>query len=1135
MPDVTALATTLRQGGFQYTGYLVTPPRTIVLEGTITATATYPALQVTYTTTAGSSSNVTQDMTVVFTSSTGVLKAVLRVASGQSITSTVLPINEFSRSLYEVTIGDKLKVYQEYRIWDRLVSATSELRKDSRIAYTDQLANPVPVCNSGGPYAGFGTSVSFEGDLSFTTDPDSSGTLTHAWDFIDGTPSTSTSANPSNIVFPVGFRMVKHTVTDASNSKSAVQYVEVWVVDKTTYPPLRVQMDNLNDPRENATRISFKLPYGSEGDIATLPDGAPIVYFERETRKGVEGSYGSNIANRSHVKFSGYLVRDSISIDAQSNEVTFEAVNALGILEDTPSLPQLNVSTATPAKWSEVRGLSTKEILWYLSYWGATNQTSWDFSWTDGLDLDYARVAVQGQTIAEQLRDIANSINVMVTCDALGRIQFIRDPDFLDLDERAARTISYNFTTADIIKIDWAREHRGTTKFVRGEGITPTNQPVFSNAPGAAPASLGTGSETLTKQIVANQNDCNKRTVRKWAQLNGLYKGRFVPKDVRMTVPDGYDVIQAGNGEFVTLALPASTNTRGISFEDTELWTVASKDITYDIELGGKAIVYTLNHETYMAHSNENTYIPPQQADNGLPSAPPIVIDFPSTGTIPGTDIGVSPVPPPGSPTSPSTATMAAFSDDNTASFTADFSTPESSGGPDWTSTAPLDLTGLSGWGGGTLITFAVDDYSPSYLGTGDEVNGVILTDECVQRIEDIFGTPTLGTANVFADASDMATLAMDRSTEGFGIAARYVPGDGVYAVVTDDGGATWTETLVTAFENTDAGGIAPGVFISPHTAGKAYIAVWTVTGDNSTAEASLYKTTNSGASWSHLTTPDVDSGVDVSSFIEVAFDNAPANVIYHRRKDGDGLHLIRNKNGTEADITPAVDDLSYVPIGQRLHELAIPDDDFNSAVMIGATGAALLAGGWDIGSSIGGGGTIIDRTANTITVSSTNVGGPRQSMELNSPNISTCAAVTYEVLSGSYTDFVDWIDCGVARTIPNIHFGFISGQCANAVLAYTDVTGPFTIRFTFSPCSGDGTIDYAAVISHNVYDETPTWAMIDHAEDFPYREVFALGGGKYLLLGVNGAIGYSNGSGAVDSRKGDIATTGRICGTAGR
>ena len=1138
MPNLTSIASTLRSGGFSFTGFLATIPRTVVLEGTVSAVPSYPALQISYTLDDGSTSDVTQDMTVEFFSSTGVFKSSLRIASGQSVTSVVLPVNEFSAGVYDVAAGDTFKVYDEYRIKDRLVSATAALNKDSRIALTDQLSNQAPVCNSGGPYAGENTSVSFAGDTSFTIDPDSAGTVTHAWDFIDATPPTSTNANPSSIVFPVGFRHVKHTATDASNSKSTVQYVPTWVFDKSTYQPLQVQVDNLNEQIETG-RLTFKLPFGNEGSLANLPDGSPVVYFEKEMRHDVEGSYGSNVANRSHIKFSGYLVRDSISIDADNSEVTFEAVGVMDILAQTPALPQLMVSATSPAKWSEIRGLSTKDMLWYLSYFGATLQTAWDFVWSDAPDLIYERVAVEGATIAEQLRDIANGLNVQATCDPLGRIQFIRDPHYLTEVQRAARTKVYDFTTADIIKIDITREHQGSAKSIRGEGITPTNAPVFSNAPGDAPASFGIGSETLAKQIVNSQDDLNTRTGYHFARVNSLYAGRFVPKGVRLTVPDGYDIIQPSNREFVTIALPAGTNTRGVSFASTERWTVEAKDITYDPELGTKEITYTLDHETIGVAGV--TYIPPQEGQNGLDEFPPLDFDFPDLGFDPGTGLGVDPGTPAPTPETPAAKNMAVGCSDNKLYLTADFDTPEGSGGPTY---APLDLTGLAGWGGGDLIQFEVDAYSPAYLGTGDEVNGYLLTDEMCQRIEDIFGTPTLGTANVFADASTSATMQASRGVEGFVVVARWVVGDGVYAVFTDDSGTTWNEDLLSADENTDAGGIAPGVFVDPHTDGKAYVSVWTATGDNDTAEASIYRTTNYGTTWALLASPTIDSGVDVSALIAVPFNNTAATRIIHRRKDGTGLHLIRNYAGTEVDITPEIATFPFVPVGEFLHELASPFDAPNTLVGVVVAGLISTVDSW----AVIYGGTELSRGIETVGVYT---GKPYIEVEaeydalefggygfiIESGGAGNCSIVQgYAIVSGSLTGFALWVLCGESLPAygdPFPHFG-VGGTGVDLRAFGLNSSVTFAARVYFDVPIAEPI--YSLVITKNVQVATPTWDTIATGDDvtMPYREVYALGAGRYLVTGVDGAIGVADDT-DVDSRMGNISTSGRICGTAAK
>lgn len=1132
MPSLSSQSTTFRRGGYTYTGYISTPPLTVVLAGTVTAVPTYPALAIAYSLDSGSAGAALPDLTVNFYSSGGTKKATLRIATGATVTSTSLKVNEFSQGVYDVAIGDTFEVIQAWSIWDRLVAATSTLDKDSRIAYTDQNENQNPVANSGGVSAGFGTTRAFYGDTSFTIDPDSSGTLAHLWDYIDGSGTTNV-ANPSGVTFPVGFRDVKHTVTDSSNSKSTIQYVQTFVHDNDTYPPLAVQMDSLSGTVDSGWRCSFKLPVGSESDISTLPDGAMIVYWEVERYNNTEASYGSNVTGKSNVKFVGYLISESIHIDPDQNEVTFEAVSPLAILEQTPSLPQLMVSNNTPSKWSEVKGLSTKKMFAYLSYWHSSLQDVFDFVWNDGLDISYERVAVEGQTLAEQLRDIANSLNLQVTCDRLGRILFTRDPVFLTTVQRSSRTKTYDLTTADAMAIDITRQHRGNAKTVRGEGITSNNDPIFSNSPGDAPASFGIASDTLAKQIVNSINELLDRTEKYFAKINGLYNGQFVPKGTRVKLPDGYDVFDPAYREFVTLTLPANTNKRGIVFTTATKWTVEAVDISYDLDAGSKDITITIDHET--DGDGAVVYTPPQEGENGLPDLPDVTVDFPSMGFDPGTGLGIDPGATTPAPVSPATKTMSAFLSDNTMRLTANFNHPEGSGGPTWDST---DLTALSGWGSGNLIAFEVDPYSPAYVGTGDEVNGVFITDECAQRIEDIFGTPTLGTAFTFTDTTEARTMALDRNVEGFGIVASWVLGDGVYAAITLDGGATWDEDLVTAFENTAASGIAPGCWISPHTAGKAYISAWTTTGDNATAEASIYRTLDYGATWSHLTSPDIDSGVDVSSFIGVPFSNTAGARIFHRNKlAAGGLQLVRNISGTETDITPETS-IQYVPIGQRGHEIALPEDSTNTLAMIGATGAAIAGLNWDIFGANHG--VILSQGAGSLTIEASDGGNGNYYVMIKSANQDSCSYISsYDVLSGTVdqTGDASWTDCGEPQVegVPQHPFGLFGfdSYCVNYFQIQSSL--PFTVKIIFGDgCEGDsGAVDYALLETENAYDAEPTWVNLDSGQTFPYRQVYSLGSGKYLLIGLEGSIGIAD-SGGVDSRRGNITSTGEVVGTAG-
>ncbi len=845
MPDLTAQASRFRAGQYFYTGHLSIVPQTVVLRGTITAVPTYPALTLAYTLNSGSESNVQPDMTVVFFSSTGVERAVLRVASGGTITSTSLPIAEFARGVYDVTVGDTFEVRKEWRIWDHLVGATSTFPKDSRIAYSDQGSNPPPVANGGGPYAGFIDPVTnvmvvpiFPGGLSFTVDPDSSGSKTYAWDFVDGTPPTSTDENPTNIAFPSGFRWVKLTVTDASNSKSSVKQIPVWAHDRAANYPLAVLMEQADGDIENGWNASFRLPKAGEADITTLPDGALVVYWEDEYYASGKGSFGGAVTGRSHIKFVGYLVADTIRIDGASDEVTFEAVGPLAILEQTPALPQLLQSKSSPTKWEHIKSLTINRLLWYIWFWHASVATVFDFLWLDGTDLAYSILKLDSiDNLAEQLRDIANSLCVYLTCDRLGRLRFKRDPNHQSSTARAALTKAYDLDRSDFLQAEIRRAHRGNVKFVRGEGFTAAatasgQKGVSSNAPGNAPAPFGPGQETLAKQIVASGTELNERTGMRFARLNGLYNGQFVPQGVPLKLPDGYDVFDPALLDFVTFNPGA--NKRGVTYEATRRWIPESVSILYDPDQGLKDNTLTISHETIGPPGI--TYVPP--ASNALVGNPITPLDFQFSFETFAPTVGQPQL-------RPGLQTLAAIGSDGYIYITTDYETPAASGGPSWIR-FPITVVG-------NIIHFVVDAFSPLYLGTGTTVNGWIITDQRIYRIDDIFGARTLTSQFTFATTSSLRSGDFSWAKQGHGAVISYYNGGGytgVYATYTLDG-VNWASEVLVGASVAASVAVSPGCWVSSKraTLGHVYTTAFRASG-----LVNLYKSTDGGATWTQST-----------------------------------------------------------------------------------------------------------------------------------------------------------------------------------------------------------------------------------------------------------------------------------------
>lgn len=850
MPDLTGQASTFRGSKHRFQGYIGTLPQTVVHSGSLSATPTFPATAISITTSGGTSANVKRGMTIKITSSGGTLKGYCRVATSGTISNSSIPVNETSKGVVNLASGDLFSVYDGFRIWDMLVSATSALNKDSRITYTDQGANPDPIANAGGGFFGFTddgqtyATVSFPGTSSLNVDPDSA-SKTYLWSVGDGTITVGTTTTGDiTATFPVGFRHVQLIVTDA-NGKTTTRQFPVRVYNRSTTRPLTVARATLNYSEEDGWAAQFELPKGSESGITTLPDGALICFFADEYYGSTRASYRSNVSGRSHMLFIGYLVRNTVSINALNNTVTFEALSPLGMLNKTPALPQLMVqNSGTGSLWRHVKTLNTNRMAWYLIRYGATAMGTHDFVWQlTGSALSYRRIAVtETSSIGAQLRDIAQSVNLKVTCDMLGRILLIQDFNYLSSANRSSRTVVFNFTMQDIREFEFTNEHRGTVKFVRGEGITDgvtasSNRPCFSNSPGNAPSPFGTSSDTLTRQIVDNQTDLNTRTGFHFARVNGLYDGQFVPQGARLRLFSPYAVIDPAYNEPFTITLPATSNRRGVSFSTSTRWTAASASLTFDGENGTIDPVYTIDHET--TGQAGTTYIKPQASQNGLPDYTPISLAMPVI-TLPTTT----------QPLARGTGNIAAFHfGSKLLTITSDFNTPSYAGGPTVTN---VTLSALSG----NIVTAIGNPFSPLYLGTGSTVNGWIATTSGLYTIDDIFGARTLTLRLTFTSSIPgefRRVLAVERAVQNFAICASYYAGSGVYIARTTDG-ITWSEAQLTAHYNSTTTdpphNRTPTAWVSAKIPGRCYAFAFTATGAGQAATNALFKSDDYGATW---------------------------------------------------------------------------------------------------------------------------------------------------------------------------------------------------------------------------------------------------------------------------------------------
>ena len=933
MPPITKA--NIAVDGHRAYGYLSTIDEAIVLSRAVNmATITYPVTEITFDNPysgIGSTADVRDGMEViVYSQNTSTVKGRLRVAPGAA-SATVLQVNEFSEGVLALSDNDRFEVVYSFRIRQRLVADNADFDRDSRVAYTDQNKLIPPICNSGGAYANFVSfagSVGWLGSTSVAIDPDSAGTLTHAWTFPSATPASSTSANPtvdySNVA--AGTYMVTHTVTDTSNSRTATQYVPVRLHDADD-PPYDCAA-SLIGSRETGWRGSFTV-YGSAGaSIADLPDGALVIFWLEEYYGGTRISYGSQVDTRSHIKFVGYLAADTVEWDYQQQVLTFEAISPIEILGLTGGLSQVIENNANPTTWLQFDQPTVNLAIWYLLYWSSTILLSHDLI-LPLLTYTYPAFYVQELDLLSQLNELADAQDCQITSDRNGRIHVNPPPPLQTATDKALYGVTLTFETSDIKRIVIPRQHRLRYALVEGRGFSAgftNNAPFLSRAPGDAPSDA-VGKIAFERKIINPNNpqsDLNERTGRAYARLNGTVNGLTVPQDIELSpVTGGYDVFDPAYAERILLTL-TDANKRGILYSAFETWLT---EINVDYTASGSQQI-TMTVSGVPDGEPGVTYILP------IVSNPDPPIDFvnPPPQFPPGGNPGIL---------QSGTGKIALFLSDNTLRRTTNFS----AGSPTWSS---LDLTGLANWGGGTLVDFTVDAYSPLYRGTGSTVNGWIMTTSHVQRITDIFGSPALTTAHALPFTVESGCMNFERGVQNWGICAQHrnaASGGTSIAYTTD--GLTWTNVNINAnYENNSAingNTWIPGLYISPHIAGRAYVT--TMLGVNTPQGSGFqgYVTTDYGATWNLLssTTCNITDGMFNAGMIVVPYQNAAMTTAFFGGREQPGsfvtMQLLRAIGSSKTDISPIVSSEAYgVDFLTGNRQAAVADSDQNTVVLCG-------------------------------------------------------------------------------------------------------------------------------------------------------------------------------------------------------
>lgn len=498
------------------------------------------------------------------------LKGTLRVASGGTISSTSVPVQEFTDAHVKCESGDTIKIHAYYPLAEKLVGNTADFLVDGRITFGTQTTALSPVANMGNHRIGFVDAgqtyweITFDATTSFNVDLDSGSTKTYSWDFgSNASPTSSTSSTPT-VQFNVGHHTCSLTVTDSSNSATATRYFYVRVYDRSSNEPVEVTDVSFNG--QNYRNCSITLQ--DNATLTDFPDGTLVGVFMDSTINATLQAFGTDVSGTSHIACVGFLSSDRGRNNSDGTKTAdFEVVSPQQKWREINVYGKLLEALANPEKWNQfgTDQLSLRTAIVYLLRYFTTYLESFDLI-TNFDDSTYPGFAIRGGTVYAAIDSLIKHSS-WITCDRLGRMHILKNPNLEDLADRGSITTSYAHNNDDFETLEYSRSHNDRIRIVQSEGFDASQDSLFARYPGNTPLG-GQADVTVTGFIgIANQTEMNRLGGHWGAIENRVYfdsaKVKHRLSDVILTVPTAHAFLYEPYLQWYTIDSEVTT-ARGI-------------------------------------------------------------------------------------------------------------------------------------------------------------------------------------------------------------------------------------------------------------------------------------------------------------------------------------------------------------------------------------------------------------------------------------------------------------------------------------------------------------------------------------------------------------------------------------------
>ena len=860
----------------------------IIAQGTIVA-PTYPQagqnpiiIVDNYTT--GAYTDLEYGMEVVFTDASGNYKGRTYVREAE-ISAPVFQIPEYAQAKLNLESGDIFTVYDEFRLHAKIVGARASFPPDL-LEHTDEGSNPPPRILTGGAWAGrvddgeTFASVPFDYTESRNTDPDSTPTD------VAFTTRTQTGVAPASgytdtddqIVLEIDASATAYTVTvegeDTDNSKVTLRRTPVMVHDDD-HPPHEVVITAYDGSQESGFNFTIEVVDGAV-DIDTIPEGCLCVLWTDERYNGAWANYRNRAPGREHIIGVGYIRRETLAGDENGvSTMTFEVESYLSLLKSLTSYSKVMEENATPDAWSEVKTLGViRAVLQLPMFYSNLLEVADVYVDSAVYNPRYPAFYLQRSNFYDQLKELLDGVDAVMSCDRAGRITIHTYPPFIPLADRASITKQWSFTASDALNWEGSSPHYDAVEQMKTSGFTggtSGNVPLFSLYPGHAPGT-GVDAPTRDRLIVVDQDDLNERTGRYGALADDVYMDadglKWHATELRLTLRGGYNFLDFGKHFY--------DFTEGLRGWQRQLADYASflfylTAISWSAGESGEGETTATFRVATNAASAESYFPPPDESipSTTLPTYPPITLPDLFPGSI-----------------SRGAANMAVVCINNvylTSNFYASYPTWASAYSKPW---------------GGTLIEWVPSGFSPGY--------GWILTTTELGWLKLSDGTYVV--KHTFSTSSTMRAIDASFAENGFVAVNSYYPSGGGTKCLHSTNNSSFSETTVNSYDGWPSAQV--GMYVSSKVAGK--IIVSALTTGNTTA---AYVSTDHGATWGLLSPALVVSYGGYANIYSPFQGNPSDNIYYYATADGTNNDAFY-RNST--DVTPQIAGANYTPFPSR-------------------------------------------------------------------------------------------------------------------------------------------------------------------------------------------------------------------------